>query len=104
MQIPGSSANVSSGFYKMQHVMDTNVGSVDVSEEFILRTADRRGYTYLLISSECTLYLLSSLYLPALACGSIGTLFLYLVVGGRKHDRRQTRGNRKNLKRMKQNN
>lgn len=37
--------------------------------------------TYLLISSECTLYLLSILYLPALARESIATLFLYL----RKH-------------------
>lgn len=36
--------------------------------------------TYLLISMECTLYLLSSLYLPGLDRGSIGTLFLYLLV------------------------
>ena len=67
--------------------------------DFILRTVDGRSYTYLLISSECTLYLLSSLYLPGLARGSIATLFLYLVVGGRKHERRQTRENLK----MKQN-
>lgn len=53
---------------------------------FILRSVDRSSYTYLLISSECTLYLLSSLYLPGLTRGSIATLFLYLVVGGRKHE------------------
>lgn len=52
---------------------------------FILKNVDGRNYTYLLISSECTLYLLSSLYLPGLARGSIVTLFLYLVVGDRKH-------------------
>lgn len=37
-------------------------------------------WTYLLISSEWTLYRLSSLYLPGLARASIATLFLYLVV------------------------
>lgn len=54
--------------------------------EVILSTMDSRSHTYLLISSECTLYLLSSLYLPALVRGSIGTLFLYLVVGSKAHD------------------
>lgn len=38
------------------------------------------SWTYLLISSEWTLYRLSILYLPGLARGSIATLFLYLEV------------------------
>lgn len=62
-----------------------------------LNTVSQSNYTYLLISNECTLYLLSSLYLPGWARGSIATLFLYLTVGGRKHGRRQTKGSRKNF-------
>lgn len=46
--------------------------------------------TYLLISSECTLYLLSILYLLALARESMATLFLYLAGGrGKKFQRVQ---------------
>lgn len=38
----------------------------------------------MLISRECTLYLLSILYLPALERGSMATLFLYLLGAAQK--------------------
>lgn len=64
----------------------------------IFSNVNGKSYTYLLISRECTLYLLSRVYLPGLASGSIATLFLYLVLEGRNNRRRKGKGSRKSFK------
>lgn len=53
--------------------------------------------TYLLMSSECTLYLLSILYLPGLASGSSATLFLYLE-RQKKFEKNKTKSSEETLK------